>query len=143
MPDYQSGENPPTGGSASQVSVSVDGNGKVTGVTLVSGGAGYTAGDTITIQNDVTVSVSSVIERYYNSANYAVTINSGGAFYSVDDQLTTPSNIRFEDITGNIITRELNLTVQSITSVVDTSVFVGIAAAEFLRSKGWSVQISN
>lgn len=136
-------ENPPAGGSAAQVSVSVDGTGKVTGLTLVSGGAGYTAGDTITIQSDVTVSVSSIIERYYNSASYNVTINSGGAFYSVDDQLTTPSNIRFEDIDGNIITRELNLTVQSITSVVDTSVFVGIAAAEFLRSKGWSVQISN
>lgn len=146
-PGYTSGtysdSNPPAGGTAAQVSVAVFG-GYVTGVTLQSAGTGYSIGDTITVQGDITVEVTDIYERYYNSASYSVTsINKGGSNYSVDNELKTSSSIQFEDANGSVANGHLLLTVATLTSRIDTSVFKGIAAVEYLRNVGWTVQVNN
>ena len=146
-PGYTSGtysdSSPPAGGTAAQVTVSAVG-GYVTGVTLQSAGTGYSIGDTITVQTDVTVEVTDIYERYYNSASYSVSsINKGGSNYLVDDELKTSNSIQFEDSNGSVVNGHLLLTVNTLTSKIDTSVFKGIAAVEYLRNVGWTVQVNN
>jgi hypothetical protein len=146
-PGYTSGtfsdSNPPTGGTAAQVAVTQSG-GYVTGVTLVSGGIGYSVGDTITVQTDVTVEVTEIIPRYYNSATYSVSsINIGGSNYVIGDKLKTSNSLQFEDSNGIVVNGHLLLTAATLTSRIDTSVFKGIAAVEYLRNVGWTVQVNN
>ena len=146
-PGYTNGtfsdSNPPAGGTAAQVIVTQT-DGYVTGVTLASAGTGYSIGDTITVQTDVSVEVTDIIERYYNSASYSVSsINKGGSNYAVDDELKTTSSLQFEDSNGSVVNGHLLLTAATLTSKIDTSVFKGIAAVEYLRNVGWTVQVNN
>jgi len=137
------------------VNITVDGNNSVTNATLVDSGSGYSQGNTIVIpqsyQDDedntinvtITVPVTGVKEKYYNSASYSVQINSGESGYADDDILSTPNIIEFENADGNIFRGSLELTVSSITNRLNTTVFVGITAAEFLRTKGWTIKVNN
>jgi hypothetical protein len=146
-PGYTSGtfsdSNPPVGGTAAKVTVTQSG-GYVTGVTLSSAGTGYSVGDIITVQTDVTVQVTEIIDRYYNSASYSVSsINKGGSNYAIDDELKTSNSLQFEDSDGIVVNGHLLLTAASLTSRIDTSIFKGIAAVEYLRNVGWTIQVNN
>jgi len=136
------------------VNITVDGNNSVTNATLVTPGSGYSQGDTIvisqsyqdgedTINVTITVPVTGVKEKYYNSASYNVQINSGESGYTIDDILSTPNIIEFENANGDIVRGSLELTVSSITNRLNTTVFVGITAVEFLRIKGWTIKVNN
>lgn len=146
-PGYTSGtftdSNPPSGGTAATLNVSTNG-GYVTGVTLASPGTGYSIGDTINVQSDISVEVTDVIERFYTAASYTISsINKGGSNYAVDDELKTSSTILFENNSGDNLSGHILLTAATLTSRVDTSVFKGIAAVQFLRDVGWTIQVNN
>ena len=138
-----------------EVNITVDVNNSVTNATLITAGSGYSPGDNIvisqsyqdgegnTINVTITVPVTGVKEKYYNSASYSVQINSGESGYAVTDTLSTPNIIEFENANGDTVRGSLELTVGSITDRLNTAVFVGITAAEFLRIKGWTIKVNN
>jgi len=135
----------PAGGTAASVNVTTDSNGYIQSITLNNRGTKYSAEDTINILGDVSIPVSSIIRKYYNSASYSVTkINSGGSDYSIGDTLKTNNSIFFErNDDGNLVKGNVELNVSTLTSRVDTSVFKGVAAVAYLRNVGWTVQVNN
>lgn len=146
-------QNPPAGGTAASVIVTVDGNGSITSIALDSPldvttrGTGYSQGDTIDIINNsqtINIPVSSIKEYYFTSVTCTVnSINNGGSDYSDNQELQTPNVIRFIDTTTDeIVTRRLKLTVDGTTQRQNTNVVVGITAVDFLRRKGWTINVS-
>lgn len=146
-------QNPPAGGTAASVIVTVDGNGTITSIALdnplivTTRGTGYSQGDTIDIINNsqtINIPVSSIKKYYFTSITCTVdSINNGGSNYSDNQELQTPNLIRFIDTTTDqIVTRRLKLTVDGITQRQNTNVVVGITAVDFLRSKGWTIKVS-
>ena len=76
IPPYVAGtytdSNPPAGGTAAEVSLTVNAQGQVTNVTLVSGGSGYTDADQIVVATDVIIEIDSVFDQAspYVSGNF-------------------------------------------------------------------------
>lgn len=135
----------PAGGTAASVNVTTDANGYIQSITLNGRGKKYSAGDTINVLGDVSVPVNTIIRKYYTSASYSVTkINSGGSDYSIGDTLKTSNSIFFEkNDDGSLVKGNIVLTVSTLTSRVDTSVFKGVAAVAYLRNVGWTIQVNN
>ena len=89
--------------------------------------------------------VSNVKPNWYQPGdiNYEITqINNVGEGYAINDVITTDSIIDFDD-NGTTVTRSLTFTVANVQQLLDKTVRRGAGAVEFLRSKGWTVQVSN
>ena len=147
-PPYTTGTysdtSPPAGGVAASVDVTTDADGYIQSVVLNSPGEGYSVNDTINFLTDVSVPVTAIQQRFYNSVSYTITkINNGGYDYAPGDTLRTSNSIFFEKLDGTIAKGHLIFDVSTITSRVDTSVFKGVAAVAYLRNVGWTVQVNN
>jgi hypothetical protein len=89
--------------------------------------------------------VSNVKPNWYQPGdiNYEITqINNVGEGYAINDVITTDSIIDFDD-NGTTVTRSLTFTVANVQQLLDKTVRRGAGAVEFLRSKGWTVQVSS
>ena len=89
--------------------------------------------------------VSNIKPNYYQAGdiNYEITqINNVGEGYAINDVITTDSIIDFDD-NGTTVTRSLTFTVANVQQLLNKTVKRGAGAVEFLRSKGWTVQVSS
>ena len=123
--------------------------------TVGATGENYTLSDTIKFamagsmpnSGTLTYSITSIASEYFLSASYAVSlINNGGSGYtnvSPNNQLVTSNTITFRKPDGTNQSGSLYLNVGAVTSQQNRSVFTGFAAVEFLRNKGWSVQVQS
>lgn len=123
--------------------------------TVGSTGENYLLTDTIkfpmagTMPNSgtLTYAITNIAAEYFLSASYAVSlINNGGSGYTnigPNNQLVTSNTITFRKPDGTNQPGSLYLNVANVTSQTNRSVFTGFAAVEFLRNKGWSVQVQS
>lgn len=143
----------PAGGSAASVSVTVSG-GQITSSSISSppSGEGYAITDTIDVTipatgdynstGNVSYSVTGISDTYYTSLSYAVSINTGGSDYTaLQNGVTTASAIAMRKTNGTNETAKLGINIDTVTSRVNKSVSTGLAAVEYLRSNGWSIQV--
>lgn len=144
-------------GTGAEIEVTVvDGgyNGGVTG-TIVNqpDDGGYTVGDSLEVSLagsggpfTASFTVSDTQDTWYQAGDisYTVTqINNVGEGYEPGDVITTGAVIEFVDSDGLTVSESLEFTVASVTTLLDKSVQRGQGAVEFLRTKGWTVQVSS
>ena len=67
-------------------------NGKITGVSILTGGLNYDIGDTITVSKDGATSATLTVAAVRDGMISGLTINDGGANYTLDDVLTVYSS---------------------------------------------------
>lgn len=130
-------------------------NGITATVVNIPDNGGYVPGDLLTASLpgegsasnlDVFFEVDEVIEDYYQPGDitYVVTqINTVGEGYANGDIIITSNTIEFLDTNGNTVFQSLEFDVSSIQQLINKSVKRGQGAVEFLRSKGWTVQVSS
>lgn len=146
--------NAPGGGVAASVDVTVT-NGSISSTTLTTNpsGEGYTTSDTIDVSipatgdwdvpNNASYAVTGITDEYYNSITYTTSINTGGRNYLPGETLTTFGGILMRKTDGSNEFANFEIDVDTVTQRTNTSVFTGFAAVEFLRSKGWSIQVES
>ena len=89
------------------------------------------------------------IKPYMREEGIAVVEKEGVSYLDRDDEpVTTLVNgkecafVYFDD-NGTTVTRSLTFTVANVQQLLDKTVRRGAGAVEFLRSKGWTVQVSS
>lgn len=146
-----------SGNTTGKVRVTVS-NGVITSATLDTlpsgGGTGYTTSQSITISlpatgdfnttNNVRFSVNEVRPKWYTAFSLSIAqINSGGSNYSIGNTLRTSNGITFRRTNGTNETGYLDVTVSNVTQQTNRSVFTGFGAVEYLRARGWTVQVNS
>jgi hypothetical protein len=158
-----------TNGTATYTTTSATGSGAEISVTVTNGGfgggiigtvvnkpdnGGYSLNQLLTVTLPAlgtastltaTFTVSAIKADYYRAGdlNYTVTqINTVGEGYANLDVITTSNTIEFVNQSGNTVFQSLEFRVSSIQQLINKSVKRGQGAVEFLRSKGWTVQVT-
>lgn len=145
------------GNTSGKVRVTVA-NGAITSATLdtlpTGGGTGYTTTQSITISlpgtgdfnvtNNVRFNVTAVKPKWYTNLSISsVTLNSGGSGYGSGNTLRTAAGITFRRTNGSNENGYLDLTVSGVTQQTNKGVFTGFGAVEYLRARGWTVQVNS
>lgn len=145
------------GNTSGKVRVTVS-NGVITSATLdtlpTGGGTGYTTSQAITISlpgtgdfnvtNNVKFNVTAVKPKWYTSFSMSIAqINSGGSNYASGNTLRTSNGITFKRTNGSNETGYLDVTVSGVTQQTNKAVFTGFGAVEYLRARGWTVQVNS
>jgi hypothetical protein len=147
-----------SGNTSGKVRVTVV-NGAITSATLdtlpTGGGTGYTTTQAITISlpgtgdfnvtNNVRFNVTAVKPKWYTNVSITnpVTLNSGGSGYGSGNTLRTATGISFRRTNGSNENGYLDLTVSGVTQQINRGVFTGFGAVEYLRVRGWTVQVNS
>jgi hypothetical protein len=133
-------------------------NGVITTTSLdtlpVGGGTGYTTSQAITISlpatgdfnvaSNVKFNVTAVKPKWYTNLSLSIAqINSGGSNYAALNTLRTSAGITFQRTNGSNENGFLNLTVAGVTQRTDKGTFTGFGAVEYLRTRGWTVQVNS
>lgn len=122
------------------------------------GGTGYVSGEDITLSvpgtgdlnvaNNVRFDITGVQQKWYShginsTTSISAVINNGGSGYTQNSALRTSNGITFRRTNGNNETGFLNVTVGSVTQQTNRAVFTGFGAVEYLRQRGWTVQVQS
>lgn len=122
------------------------------------GGTGYVAGEDITlsvpatgdlnVSNNVRFDITTVQDKWYShginsTTSISASINSGGSGYAVNDVLRTAAAITFKKTNGSNESGFLNTSVATVTQQTNKAVFTGFGAVEYLRARGWTVQVQS
>lgn len=133
-------------------------NGVITSAVLdalpTGGGTGYNTTQSITISlaatgdfniaNNVRFAVTAVKPKWYTAFSLSIAqINSGGSGYSIGNTLRTSSGITFRRTNGSNENGYLDVNVANVTQQTNRSVFTGFGAVEYLRARGWTVQVNS
>jgi len=145
------------GNTSGKVVVTVT-NGAITSATLatlpVGGGTGYTTLQAITISlpatgdfntaSNVRFNVTAVKPKWYTTFSLSVAqINSGGSNYGSGNTLRTSAGITFRRTNGSNENGYLDVIVSGVTQLTNKAVFTGFGAVEYLRARGWTVQVNS